>query len=411
MTGDDAALARERDRLLDFYQRAAVDPRGGFLELDDAGRPVAADARSLFSTTRMTYSFALAQMVGRAGAAEVVDHGLRFLRDCHRDGAGGYAEEVRDGAPAPGTRELYGHAFVILAAAAATLAERPHAAELLDDALAVVDARFWRSDRELAVEQCAPDWRAVGDYRGANSHMHLVEAWICAADATGRDVYRERALTVARRLIAGHAADHGWRIPEHYDRAWRPDLDHNAADPQHLTRPYGSNVGHGMEWARLLLQLERRGADDDRWLCDAAVALYDRAAADGWDRRAGGFVYTVGWDGAPSVADRYWWTTAEAIAGAAALWRRTGEERFERWMRRAWEFAERHLIDRERGGWIHQLDAGNRPKSDPWSGKPDLYHALQACLVPLLAVDRSVAAALRDAVDAGTVGRAGTVGA
>ena len=47
-----------------------------------------------------------------------------------------------------------------------------------------------------------------------------------------------------------------------------------------------------------------------------------------------------------------------------------------------WEFAAAHLIDHERGGWYPMLDEHNVRKSHPWYGKPDIYHSLQACLLP-----------------------------
>ena len=39
------------------------------------------------------------------------------------------------------------------------------------------------------------------------------------------------------------------------------------------------------------------------------------------------------------------------------------------------------------GGWRPQLDRALRPTSTLFTGKPDLYHALQACLIPLHRLD------------------------
>ncbi len=67
---------------------------------------------------------------------------------------------------------------------------------------------------------------------------------------------------------------------------------------------------------------------------------------------------------------------------------------YEEWYRRIWDFSAVHLIDREHGGWHPQLDADLKPKSDPFFGKPDIYHALQACLIPLLPTTGSIGAGL-----------------
>ena len=84
------------------------------------------------------------------------------------------------------------------------------------------------------------------------------------------------------------------------------------------------------------------------------------------------------------------WVVAEAIAAAAALHRRTGEEDYARRYAEWWAYAVDHLIDLERGSWHHELDAANRPQASVWPGKPDLYHAVQADPPPATARSRPV---------------------
>lgn len=90
------------------------------------------------------------------------------------------------------------------------------------------------------------------------------------------------------------------------------------------------------------------------------------------------------------------WVLCEALAAAAALHRRTGDtrhaEHYERW----WRHARRHLIDAERGSWHHELGPDLLPAATVWAGKPDVYHAVQACLLPRLPLAPSLAVALRD---------------
>ena len=54
------------------------------------------------------------------------------------------------------------------------------------------------------------------------------------------------------------------------------------------------------------------------------------------------------------------------------------------WYAAWWAHAERHFIDRETGSWRHELDATNQPAATVWAGKPDVYHAYQAALLPSL---------------------------
>ena len=80
----------------------------------------------------------------------------------------------------------------------------------------------------------------------------------------------------------------------------------------------------------------------------------------------------------------------EGIGAAAFLARHTGEISYETWYRRIWDFAARHLIDRRAGGWRPQLGDDLRPKNGYFVGKPDIYHALQACLIPLYPTNASL---------------------
>ena len=154
---------------------------------------------------------------------------------------------------------------------------------------------------------------------------------------------------------------------EHFDANWRPLPDYNIVEPAHQFRPYGGTIGHWFEWARLAYTL-----DAGRFEADAR-RLFAAGVRDGWD--GSGFVYTVDWDGKPVVADRLWWVLCEAIGAAAVL----GEDALQaEW----WDLAEQRFIDREHGSWIHELDPSNRPSSTVWNGKPDIYHSLQATLIP-----------------------------
>ncbi|WP_138473374.1 AGE family epimerase/isomerase [Poseidonocella sp. HB161398] len=54
------------------------------------------------------------------------------------------------------------------------------------------------------------------------------------------------------------------------------------------------------------------------------------------------------------------------------------------WYRRLWDFADRHFIDHDRGGWLPEIDPAGRPVARQFAGKPDIYHSSQASLFPLV---------------------------
>jgi mannose/cellobiose epimerase-like protein (N-acyl-D-glucosamine 2-epimerase family) len=200
------------------------------------------------------------------------------------------------------------------------------------------------------------------------------------------------------RVVHDLAAGNQWRIPEHFDEAWRPLLDYNSGEPAHPFRPYGATIGHALEWSRLALHLRAAlGPDAPTWLLEDAVALFDCAVREGWSvDGADGFVYTVDWDGRPVVRERMHWVAAEATAAAAALHTATGDPAYARWYETWWDYISAYLVDRAHGSWHHELSPDNRPSSLTWAGKPDVYHAFQATLLPRLPLTPTLAEALRE---------------
>ncbi len=391
-------LEAEGDRLLRFGA-GSRHPDGGFAWLDAAGRPELDRPVELWITCRMTHVFSLAHLMGRPGAGPLADHGVAALRGRFRDAAnGGWYASVDSDGPTTRSKTAYPHAFVVLAAASAACAGRPGAASLLDEALEVLLGRFWDDEHGMVVEELDEAWSVVDPYRGVNANMHTVEALLSAADATGDAGLRDRALRIVTRVVRDLAPAHEWRIPEHFDTSWTPLPDYNVDSPAHPFRPYGATIGHWLEWARLSLHLRAGlGSSAPAWLLDNAVALFDASVREGWAvDGADGFVYTVDWSGQPVVRERMHWVPAEATATAAALHAATGDASYAAWYQTWWDHLASAFIDTEHGSWHHELDPTNHPSSTVWSGKPDVYHAFQATLIPRLPLAPTLATALRD---------------
>jgi mannose/cellobiose epimerase-like protein (N-acyl-D-glucosamine 2-epimerase family) len=307
---------------------------------------------------------------------------MAFLWNGHRDSVnGGYYWGVGYGGPTDAAKQAYGHAFVLLAASSAKVAGHPDADRLLTDVSEVIRTRFWEEAHGASAEEFTPDWKPMGAYRGQNSNMHLAEALMAAFEATNDSTYLRMAERIAELIIRRHAAENGWRLPEHFTEGWEIDRDYSGSP---VFRPYGTTPGHSLEWARLLLQLWEQGGRKLDWLPGAARSLFARATEGGWDREHGGFYYTLEWDGRPRIRDRYWWPCCEGIGAAAFLNAIDGDTRYEAWYREIWNFVAARFLDQENGGWRAQLDSRLQPNKDPFFGKVDIYHSLQACLIPLL---------------------------
>src|SRR5262249_7702130 len=97
----DTLLAHIRDTMA-FYDPVALDPDGGFFHSSrDDGSVYDASPRHLVSSTRFVFNYAMAAVeFGRDDYRERARHGLRYLREAHRDPhTGGYAWTIRDGRP------------------------------------------------------------------------------------------------------------------------------------------------------------------------------------------------------------------------------------------------------------------------------------------------------------------------
>ena len=178
----------------------------------------------------------------------------------------------------------YDHAHVLLATSSAVAAGIPGADAALAAAAAAIDEHFWSDAEGCALESWNADFTELEPYRGANSNMHSVEAYLAAGDVTGHPGWHARAGSIASHLINGHARANSWRIPEHYDENWQPLPDYNADRRNDQFRPYGTTPGHSFEWARLLLTLEAAQTSPPAWLLEAATALFEVAVADAWHR-------------------------------------------------------------------------------------------------------------------------------
>ena len=348
----------------------------------------------------MTHVYSIGTFLGHEGSEELADAGLKGLKGELRDreNGGWYAGLTPDGDPLP-NKQCYAHAFVILAASSAFLAGREGARELLEDALKLYDLRFWNEEEGLACDTWNTEFTVLDDYRGVNANMHTVEAFLAAADALESEEYRERAGRIIEHVIAW-ASGNQWRIPEHFTKDWKPDLECNKEHPADQFKPYGATPGHGIEWARLIVQWALSAHKEDpegaAKYIEAAENLFNRAVEDGWNADgAPGIVYTTDWEGKPVVHDRMHWTLAEALNTSAVLYHVTGKAGYGEYYAEFMEYLDETVLDHENGSWFHQLDEHNQVIGTVWPGKSDLYHAFQATLIPYYSPSVSIAAAVK----------------
>ncbi|MDE1962460.1 MAG: AGE family epimerase/isomerase [Xanthomonadaceae bacterium] len=368
-----------------FYHPRAIDPAGGFFHyFRDDGTIYDRSHRHLVSSTRFVFNYAMAWLAfGDPDYLDATRHGLRYLREVHRNVAnGGYHWTIRDGQPEDSSNQAYGVAFVLLAYATAVKAGIDEARAWMDETWDLLEARYWEAEAGLYRDEADTDWH-FAPYRGQNANMHLCEAMIAAYQATREPRYLDRALTLADRMTRRQAAKADGLVWEHYDTAWNIDWEFNKDDPKNLFKPWGFQPGHQTEWAKLLLimdpLLRERGMPQD-WLVPKSKELFDRALAAAWDEVNGGICYGFAPDGRVCDGEKYFWVQAESLAAAALLEDRTGDTTYGDWYERIWRYSWQHLVDHAYGAWYRILTRENRKIDDAKSpaGKTD-YHTMGAC--------------------------------
>lgn len=375
-----------RNELLEFGKRFP-SPGGSSYYLGDDGTPWKDRPRETWITSRMAHVYSIgALLTGNAEYGELAQKALNGLMgELHDNVNGGWYAGLTSEGDVLETKQCYAHAFVILAATSGILAGRNGAEKLLADALEIYDKYFWREDEGLSVDTWNTEFSALSEYRGLNANMHTVEAFLAVYDGIGDKKYLERAGRIIDRVVTW-AENNDWRIPEHYKSDWTPDLECQKDTPDDPFKPYGATPGHGIEWARLITQwasaLSDTGTQKEKFY-DVAEKLYERAINDAWNSDGGlGIIYTTDWNGKPVVHDRMHWTLAEAINTSAVLYRRTGDERYARDYSEFMKYLDEVVHDKVNGSWFHQLDRNNKVIGTVWPGKSDIYHALQATLIP-----------------------------
>ncbi|MBB5845841.1 sulfoquinovose isomerase [Mobiluncus mulieris] len=405
----------DRESEISNLLKFAVNSRHkfGFAWLDDEGRIDTKKHLELWITARMTHCFALGSMLHKllpesecAQYRELAIHGISCLCNYFHDvDYGGYFSAISSTtgvASGRGERkEAYSHAFVILAASSAVIAGVNEAEILLEDALQVSTERWWDKQSCMVKESYTRDFTECEPYRGLNAAMHTVEAYLAAFDALEKLEYLNRAKHMVEHVVGEMASASDWRLCEHFSISYEPLYDFNKDKPGDAFRPYGATPGHSFEWGRLALQTvvtcRNLGIEISESVLGNALRLIDAGKRDGWCRDgAPGYVYTVDFDGTPVNHSRMYWVACEAVVAACVAQKldTVNHLKWEHLEREAMNFLETYCRDQP-GRYVHELDESNKPAFSTWSGKPDIYHTLQAMLIDKLPASPTFALAVR----------------
>jgi mannose/cellobiose epimerase-like protein (N-acyl-D-glucosamine 2-epimerase family) len=292
-----------------FWRDYGLDRRrGGFHEaLDPDTLTCSASFRRLRVLTRQIYVFSNAATLGLQGAPEIVASGLdRLLRQA-RQPDGGYAWRFDlDGRVIDQRRDLYDHAFVLLALASA--AEIMPATHLRREALRLM---AWL---DAHMRHPAGGYREAlpitGERRRQNAHMHLLEATLAAWHAFGDELFLDRADEIVALFLQSFFDPRRGTVPEFFTEELCP-------------LPVGNHVeaGHLAEWIALLdrhrLASSRAGRLIPEGSAPAAAALWRNAGQFGIHPKHGAFVDKLACDGRMLSTGARLWPQTERLKAAA----------------------------------------------------------------------------------------------
>jgi mannose-6-phosphate isomerase len=306
--------------------------------------------RRLRVQARQTWVFARAASLGaHDDAKKAAIAGFDYLLDNFhdRENGGFYLMLTPDGKPLDRSKELYEHAFVLLACAGvhiATGSER--AKQTAEEVYGLLEKHLADPKHGGFFEGASETWEPRRGARRQNPHMHLFEALLAwhETDPDGRWGERARAIL---DLFYDHFYDQeADLLREHFTEDWQPA----PGDAGKVVEP-----GHHFEWIFLLEEYARLFGQA-QW-GDATCGLWDWGRAHGLDPNGG--AYDECWrDGSAKAATKRVWPQTE--------WLRTLSIRYRDSLESSWhDQIEAHLDWMRESycgdifpGWKEQLSPG-----------------------------------------------------
>ncbi len=357
--------------------------QGGFIGRLTNGREVVRDApKGLILNTRILWTFsALFQVRPDPFFRELADRALEYFTERFVDPLYGGAYWLLDarGQVINNMKKIYGQAFVIYSLseyfAAFGDSEALRLARETFDLIekhnrdAVHGGYFEASNRNWTIaEQMRLSERDLNERKSMNTHLHLMEAYTNLyrvwPDPQLRQALQE-LLAVIRERIAEPHSHHFFLF---FDDEWHP-------------RSSAISFGHEIEASWLLDEAVKvSGTEPSPAVRELSVQLADTVLREGF---AGDFgIYSECSREGKCSASLQWWQQAEAVVGLLNAFQLCGEERYWRAALRAWEFIERHVVDRRQGEWFYEITSERKPnlklfKICEWKGP---YHNTRACL-------------------------------
>lgn len=337
---------------------------GGFYEaLDFRGDPLIGRPRRVRAQARQIHTFSQAGLRGwYDGAEALAAKGFEHFLDtaCPNAGERGCVHLIADDCSViDDRRDLYDHAFLLLACASRWEAAKDERALVLaDNAIAFLD-------RELASPHggwLESDRKELP--RRQNPHMHLFEAFLALQRVTGEQRYGEYARKIHGLFCSAFFDAENGVLREFFDLEWRVQLEAGQIEP-----------GHMFEWVWLLHVYDALNAGDNSAV---ALRLYQQASALGCDAGFFGFADNArSIHGAPKHSAKRLWPQTEFLRASILLAPDASLPAKANVVALISAMFETYLETSPKGLWIDEFDVGGRPAAQDVPASV-LYHIFEA---------------------------------
>jgi mannose-6-phosphate isomerase len=354
---------------LPLWAAAGFDEANGCFHerLEFSGAPLSDVPRRLIVQARQIVVYSRSDLAGWNSHGKEL--ALRaFENVCRRyrspDGNPGWIFSVdSSGRPGDKTRDFYTHAFVLyMFAWLYRLNGDLSLLSLADNTLADINQIF-RSEGGPGLLSKVPGPKNL---REQNPHMHLFEALLALAEASGIERYLAAANALVDLFDLALADTATGAVREVFDENWKPD----RAAGENLVEP-----GHQMEWAWLLREWQRLTGSPTS---ERVGRLLAHATTYGIDREKGLVRGVVQESGSVVTGASRVWPQTEAIR---ALCREDPDGKI--WPNLVYEITDglfrAHLPSALNGGWIDHIDQHGIPTVD-YMPASTLYHVVGAAI-------------------------------
>ena len=377
------------ENTLPFWIKFTPDrARGGFYGLVTNDLRIYKDApRAAVICGRILWTFAAAyRRLGKPEYLDMAQHAFAYLTQRFWDAEYGGVYWMLDGEGQPlnARKQIYAQAFALYGLSEYYRAvQEPAALALAQRLFHLIEEQSYDRGYGGYYEAYNRDWSALSDWRlsdkdlnspkSMNTMLHILEAYSNLLrvwpDAQLKQKQKELIEVFLNQIIDPER--HHFKL--FFSQDWKSLSDHIS-------------FGHDIEGTWLLT--EAAGLVGEAQLAaqvkTAAIQIAGAVYGEGLDPD-GSLLYEADPQHI-TISDKHWWAQAEAVVGFYNTYQLTGDERFARAARRAWDFIEARVIDHQYGEWYAQLKRDGTPytaqenpeqhKVGPWKCP---YHNSRAC--------------------------------